>query len=275
MKKYGVQMSLDHVRTVGIPKLREELVGYQRDFLSGGKIEKTVDDLIAKNPDPESLRRAANERFALKLTEKDFQIRTNPDDNDGPVLSRPATPEEIRELLLNRGRQFLRTELTDLEQFVLIQIFDQTWKDHLYAMDMLKAGIGLLAFAEQDPRIQYKKEGFRFFQEMLSSVRDKVTDLIFRARVVGAAETKSAYKETSAVHESAGGYGVKENVAATAAALGPVGEAGGEMQQAAERTQGTTAVKPIVRDAPKVGRNDLCPCGSGKKYKKCCGANAA
>jgi preprotein translocase subunit SecA len=275
MKKYGVQMSLDHVAAVGVPKLREELIGYQRDFLAGGKLEKTVDDLIAHNPDPESLRRAANERFAMKLTEKDFQVRMNPDDNDGPVLVRPATPEEIRELLLNRGRQFLRGELTDLEQFVLIQIFDQTWKDHLYAMDMLKAGIGLLAFAEQDPRIQYKKEGFRFFQEMLASVRDKVTDLIFRARVVGAAETKSAYKETAAVHESSGGYGVAENVAATAAAVGPVAQGAGEMQEASDRTQGGAAVKPIVREAPKVGRNDLCPCGSGKKYKKCCGASAA
>ncbi len=193
------------------------------------------------------------------------------------MLAVPGTPEQVREIVLNRGRQFIRGELTDLEQFVLIQIFDQTWKDHLYAMDMLKAGIGLMAFAEEDPRVQYKKEGYRFFQEMMASVRDKVTDLIFRARVVGAAETRSAYKETAAVHESTGGYGVKENVAATAAAVGPVGAVGakGEMQEASDRTQGAGAVKPIVRDAPKVGRNDLCPCGSGKKYKKCCGANAA
>jgi preprotein translocase subunit SecA len=274
-KKFGVQMSLDHVRNVGLPKLREELVGYQREFLTGGKLEKTVVDLIAQNPDPASLRRAANERFNLKLTEKDFQIRTETDD-DSPVLTTPATPEQIREILLDRARQFFRSELTDLEQFVLIQIFDQTWKDHLYAMDMLKAGIGLLAFAEQDPRVLYKMEGYRFFEEMLASVRDKVTDLIFRARVVGVAETRSAYKETAATHESTGGYGVAENVAATAAAVAPtVAPGGSEMQQAADRPQGGAPVKPIVREAPKVGRNDLCPCGSGKKYKKCCGANAA
>src|SRR6185436_7327899 len=122
----------------------------------------------------------------------------------------------VRDLLLSRGRQFLRKELTDLEQFVLIQIFDQSWKDHLYAMDMLKSGIGLHAFAEKDPRILYKKEGFRYFEEMMAGIRDKVTDLIFRARVVGQAEARSNYRETAAVHEDAGGYGVGENVRNTA-----------------------------------------------------------
>ena len=177
-------------------------------------------------------------------------------------------------MLMDRARQVLREELTDLEQFVLIQIFDQSWKDHLYAMDMLKNGIGLLAFAEQDPRVQYKKEGFRYFQEMMGAVRDKVTDLIFRARVVGATQTRNAYRETAAVHEASGGYGVAENVAETAGVAG--GQPAGEMQEAAGQRQGEGAVvKTIVRETPKVGRNDLCPCGSGKKYKKCHGATAA
>jgi preprotein translocase subunit SecA len=136
-------------------------------------------------------------------------------------------------------------------------------------MDILKNGIGLLAFAEQDPRVMYKVEGFRYFQEMMSAVRDKVTDLIFRARVVGATQARNAYKETAAVHEAPGGYGVKENLEETASAVQsqPAAES-----QAAAQGEGALAVKTIVREAPKVGRNDLCPCGSGKKYKKCCGA---
>ncbi|HZN64913.1 MAG TPA: SEC-C metal-binding domain-containing protein, partial [Tepidisphaeraceae bacterium] len=164
---------------------------------------------------------------------------------------------------------------TDLEQFVLIQIFDQSWKDHLYAMDMLKAGIGLQAFAERDPRVLYKKEGYRYFEEMLAGIRDKVTDLIFKARVVGRAEARSAYRETAAVHEEAGGYGVGENIRATADAVsgGAQAASGGEMAEAAAKVQGEAAVKvkPIIKDGPRVGRNDPCPCGSGKKYKKCCG----
>ena len=101
-----------------------------------------------------------------------------------------------------------------------------------------------------------------------------MTDLIFKARVVGQAQARSAYKETAAVHEDAGGYGVGENVRATADALGgATPAAGGEMAEAANQAQGEGAVKikTIVREAARVGRNDPCPCGSGKKYKKCCG----
>jgi preprotein translocase subunit SecA len=71
-------------------------------------------------------------------------------------------------VLINRVRQFVRKELTDLEQFVLIQILDQSWKDHLYAMDQLKGSIGLQAFAEKDPRVLYKKEGYEFFRQMMA-----------------------------------------------------------------------------------------------------------
>jgi preprotein translocase subunit SecA len=158
---------------------------------------------------------------------------------------------------------------------VLIQIFDQSWKDHLYAMDMLRSGVGLIAFAERDPRIVYKKEGYEYFQQMMSGVRDKVTDLIFRARVVGQTQARSAYRETAAVHEDVGGYGVGENVQRTAAELsaGAPPEAAGVASGGGE--EGPVAVKQIVNAEPKVGRNDPCPCGSGKKYKKCHGANMA
>ncbi|MGH7215351.1 MAG: SEC-C metal-binding domain-containing protein, partial [Tepidisphaeraceae bacterium] len=191
-------------------------------------------------------------------------------EGDGEVVS-----EDDRHAVGRFVRQYLRKELTDLEQFVLIQIFDQSWKDHLYAMDMLKGGIGLQAFAERDPRVLYKKEGYRYFEEMMSGIRDKVTDLIFRARVVGAAESqrKSAYRETKATHQTEQAYGVGETVRNDPAA---VSVGAGEMQAAADRPQGEAVkVRQVVRDAPKVGRNDPCPCGSGKKYKKCHGANAA
>ena len=174
----------------------------------------------------------------------------------------------MKEFLRRRGRQFYRRELTELEQYVLIQIFDTTWKDHLYAMDMLKSGIGLQSFAERDPRIQYKKEGFAYFQQMMAGVRDKVTDLIFRARISGQTESRSNYRETAAVHEDAGGYGVAENIRATGGALEGKPPAEGEAAEAVK-------VKTIVNEAPKVGRNDPCPCGSGKKFKKCHGAEAA
>jgi preprotein translocase subunit SecA len=111
---------------------------------------------------------------------------------------------------------------------------------------------------------------------MMVSVRDKVTDLIFRARVVGQTQARSNYRETAAVHETGTEYGVAENLQQPSA-VPTVPEGAGEMQAAASQTQGeaATATKPITREAPKVVRNDACPCGSGKKYKKCCGAGAA
>jgi preprotein translocase subunit SecA len=272
--KYAIDLPVEQIRAGGLQKLHDLLIAQQAKFLTKGELESTVDGLITANPDVESLRKAFNERFGQKLMPKDLEIRVETSEKDARVVTRPATPEQVREILMARARHVLRSELTDLEQFVLVQIFDQSWKDHLYAMDVLKAGIGLLAFAEQDPRVQFKKEGFRYFQEMMAAVRDKVTDLIFRARVVGAAQARSAYKESAAVHEAPTGYGVAENLAATAGA--EQGQAAGEMQQASEQTQGEGAVvKTIVREAPKVGRNDPCPCGSGKKYKKCHGVGVA
>ncbi len=259
--KFGTDLPLDHIRTQPMARLREELVGYQRQYYRDGKLEAEVDAMIQAHPSTKDLAAAVNQRFSLNVTEAELQACPREDSPSGD-----GQAPTLRQMLLARGRQFFRRELTDLEQFVLIQIFDQTWKDHLYAMDILKAGIGLQAFAERDPRIAYKKEGYRYFQEMMASIRDKVTDLIFRARVVGAAQARSAYNVTAATHQDAGGYGVGEN----AQAIGS-----GEMQKAAGEVQGEAAkARTIVREAPKVGRNDPCPCGSGKKYKKCCGVNA-
>ena len=167
-----------------------------------------------------------------------------------------------RTIYANVAGALLRKELTELEQYVLIEIFDLAWMEHLYAMDMLKSGIGLQSFAEQDPRVLYKKEGFEYFNLMNAGVRDKVTDQIFRARLMGQGEgqprRRSNYRVTGATHAADAGYGVSETVEPTTdTAAGPV------------------ATKQLVRDETKVGRNDLCPCGSGKKYKKCHGANLA
>ena len=81
------------------------------------------------------------------------------------------------------GREYLRSELADLEQYVLLNVYDSTWKDHLYAMDRLKDEIWTRSLAEKDPKVEYKREGFRMFNEMLESIDDRVTDIIFRVRL--------------------------------------------------------------------------------------------
>src|SRR5206468_4826694 len=141
---------------------------------------------------PDDLAKAVNERFGASWTAHE----ATDDSASGNGRADGSTQPTLKDRIIRVGRQFFRKELADLEQFVLISIFDQSWKDHLYAMDMLRNSIGLQAFAERDPRIAYKKEGYRYFEEMMIGVRDKVTDLIFRARV-GAApqQARSAYRE--------------------------------------------------------------------------------
>jgi len=268
--KYGIELDNARLQSMSLRQLRDELVDLQRQYLDNGKLDEVVDRLIAENNDPAALAKAAQQRLLIEIRPKDFETPVPTEENPSPD---PVNP---RDVLMKLGRDFFRRELTDLEQFVLITIFDQSWKDHLYAMDMLRNSIGLHAFAEKDPRIMYKKEGYRYFEEMMIGVRDKVTDLIFRARVVGQTQARSSYRETAAVHDTSTEYGVAENMQ-QGSAVPTVPEGAGEMQAAASQTQGeaATAVKPITREAAKVGRNDACPCGSGKKYKKCCGVNAA
>jgi preprotein translocase subunit SecA len=275
--KYNVELTAEQIREQGVRRLRDELLGLQEQYLNDGKLAAEVDEILKGDPKPEEVAERFKDRFGWPLDPLDLSPRARAEGAEAAGENGhdngEAVPPSVREVLLRQGRQALRQELTDLEQFVLIQIFDQSWKDHLYAMDMLKGGIGLVGFAEKDPRIAYKKEGYRYFQEMMSGIRDKVTDLIFRARL-GRAEpqARSAYRETAAVHEDVGGYGVTENLAATAGVNKGATVEDNEPTRASAGGETATAVKTIVNEAPRVGRNDPCPCGSGKKYKKCHGA---
>ena len=166
-----------------------------------------------------------------------------------------ADSETRRDVLLASGRAMLRHELTQLERHVLLQILDHAWKDHLYSMDQLKDSVGLRGFAERDPRIEYKREGTYMFQRMTATIRDRVTDVAFKARLTSNAELRSVWQVQQAVHQEASGMDEEQRQAG--------------LQQQGEGARPQT----IKRSKPKVRPNDPCPCGSGKKYKKCCGAN--
>jgi len=273
--KYAVDLPYDRLINAEVAPLREELVAHQERYLTGGALEKDVDKILepvdGKDPAAEEIIKRFGERFGVKLEVEDLFPPPKDDRLDKVdsgkkrivIAEEPDEPQTLREIVMERARGVLRQELSMLEQYILIQIFDDTWKNHLYAMDMLKGGIGLVGFAEKDPRIAYKKEGYRYFNEMMRGIRDKVTDLIFKVRIQGPVKQRNAYRETAAVHETSADYGVGEagESETAAAAAQPQGEGG-------------VKVKQIVNQIPKVGRNDPCPCGSGKKYKKCHGAEA-
>jgi preprotein translocase subunit SecA len=135
----------------------------------------------------------------------------------------------------------------------VLQLLDTAWKDHLLAMDHLRSSVSLRSYAQVDPKVEYKREGMRTFDQMWTSIGDRVTDLIFRMEQLDENFVGSTWKETAAIHEEA-----------------PTATSMSEQQQSAiDSSQGDQKIEPIRNKGERVGRNDPCPCGSGKKYKNC------
>jgi preprotein translocase subunit SecA len=167
----------------------------------------------------------------------------------------------------------------------MLQIVDTQWKDHLYSLDHLKEGIGLRGYGQRDPLVEYKKESFALFQDMKARIEEEMVRYIFHLRPVLNEEAKVprpvARRATpitmnnpaaEAVPAFAGaGRASAATPASARQAPSPFGGGGGPRPA---RTGGDDVIKTVKREEPKVGRNDPCPCGSGKKYKKCHGQAA-
>ena len=147
--------------------------------------------------------------------------------------------------------------MAHVQKVIMLHTLDNLWKDHLLMMDHLKGGIGLRGYAQKNPLSEYKKEGYTMFAEMIGTLKADVVERLFKVQV----EAESA-AALGAGREPTGSMVFGRGEMARPAQEGPV--AGGQGQ--GRPTQGT-----VKRATPKVGRNDPCPCGSGKKYKKCCG----
>jgi len=236
-KKYNADLSVERIQNTKPKHLHRQLLELSERF-NNGELEREVDSKIS-SLDTNGLVNWANERFGVSLSEEEL-----------------GEEEERKERLAEVGREFLRSELRDLERYVLIQVYDSTWKDHLYTMDHLKDSIWMRSMAEKDPKVEYKREGHRMFQEMLGTIEDRVTDIIFKVRLEAGTRARSVWNVSQTAHDEVGQFAMAE-----------------QQRAAAQAPQGEVKVKQIRLEGPKVGRNDPCPCGSGKKYKRCCGKN--
>ncbi len=165
--------------------------------------------------------------------------------------------------------------LRRVERDIMLQIVDSQWKDHLYSLDHLKEGIGLRGYGQKDPLVEYKKESFALFTAMKDRIEEEIVRYLWRLTpVVGAGDDEAG---PSGVRQPAPRRPPQMTMNAHATAPSPFGAIGsGSASAVADpprpaRTGGDDVVKQVKRDEPKVGRNDPCPCGSGKKYKKCHG----
>ncbi len=153
-----------------------------------------------------------------------------------------ALTEKAHELYEKREQQFGPQIMRELERVVLLKNVDIEWMDHIDAMDELQKGIRLRAYGQQDPVVEYRVEGFDMFDEMIATIREDTARMMLTVQLRRAEEPK------------------REQVAK------PTGSTGGGDSGPAKRMP--------IRKKKKPGRNDPCPCGSGKKYKNCCGRNA-
>ncbi|MFM8893493.1 MAG: SEC-C metal-binding domain-containing protein, partial [Planctomycetia bacterium] len=156
-----------------------------------------------------------------------------------------------------------RDEMKRMERAVLLQILDNAWKDHLLAMDHLRASVGLRGYAQVDPKVEYKREGMRTFDLMWKGIDERVTDIVYRIEQVEDDALRSTWRETAAIHAEA-----------SPATLAPPASDRGQPEAAAGDGQPSQPVEPIRNLGPRVGRNDPCPCGSGRKFKNCCGKSS-
>jgi preprotein translocase subunit SecA len=147
-----------------------------------------------------------------------------------------------------------------IERRVMLETIDSKWKDHLYAMDYLRGAVSFKGYEQKDPKVVYKVEGSKMFEKMLDSIKDDVTELVFRMTV-------RKEDEEAGPHSYFFGGGESREFAAMSAVHQQMAAGIAASTQAGEKPQ-------PIRAGKKVGRNDPCPCGSGKKYKKCCGRNA-
>jgi len=157
-----------------------------------------------------------------------------------------------------------------MERQVLLNIVDEAWKNHLLAMDHLRSSVQLKGYAQLDPKVEYKREGMRLFESMWESIAERTTDLIFRMESFNEDFVRSTWVDARAAKTELPPAASPSSgqSAPPASGAASAGAAGNKLQTS--RGEPDTKPEPIRHRGPKVGRNDPCPCGSGKKYKSCC-----
>ncbi len=196
----------------------------------------------------------------------DFKYVMNKEKVDTTKMTKEILFDDIFEKVLlkyeEKEKEVGSETMREVERNVLLQVVDTKWREHLYEMDHLKEGIGLRAYAGKDPLIEYKKEGFHLFESMIGRTHDEVAEFLFKIQIVD-------NSKLSRKHFSAETTELKPTVSMSAAIAPRAPMAEKEMY--ANSPDGPPKIETIRREEPKVGRNDACPCGSGKKYKKCHG----
>ena len=251
---------------------REAIYDLRNDILDGEDVSQQVKDMIdetlAEKIDlwcPEKIHSQDWDINSLVLWAKRTFDATVAFDGKDLSLDRDkirgVLKSEIEKAYQAREESLTKEVMLDLERMILLQMIDTAWKDHLYDLDHLKQGIFLRGYAQKDPKIEYQKESFAMFEQMMNRIRESAVEFIFKLKAMPAAPQPPVQRMVERKPEfSIGDPGEK--------AMAP-SNGGGATSPAPLFSM---ASKPsAVPTVTKIGRNDPCPCGSGKKYKKCHG----
>jgi len=253
---------------------REVIYSYRRNVLKGYSmknevlemVEDTIDNLIENNIPEGSYFEDWNLERLCNWFKTGLNVIITPEQLVSDHLTKVTLADELKELTLqayaekeNRvGLEMMR----DIERRSMLEVVDNEWRDHLHEMDLLKDGIHLRAYANKDPLIEYKKESFDLFQELIVRIQENVTKKVFTTYILSREQLQSMLQNANMNHSEINAFlHAQEQMEQGNAPGHPMSpDDMGDMPK----------LKPVKAEL-KVGRNDPCPCGSGKKYKKCCG----
>ena len=259
----------------------------QRDD-PGKEIEETINDLIESKLDEYELPRSGITSaiaqdilvWLSELTRTDIKLDI---DSEQGISFENFNSELISKTII--GLEEKRTELGEdiafqVERFLALQSIDKRWKEHLYEMDGLREGIGYQAYAQKDPLIEYKFQSFNLFKDLMKNINTDIIRNLFRVRIAPSVRKPSIWRINRVQHKEYGQFSPREGFEEGQTDAQPVGgatatavadPAGIPLQPASYAPPHKRERQQVLAGA-KVGRNDPCPCGSGKKYKYCCGA---
>ena len=245
---------------------REIIYAQRREVLDGNDMSESVKNMMMDSVD------MVVETYASEIDGDNFnpegllnEVRTTfnigeLDCLNDKKLSSTKVLDELKQKVLDsyeQKKKEIGENIKELERIVILKTVDTKWMDHIDSMDSLKNGIGLRAYGQKDPVVQYRIEGGNMFDEMIASIKLEVTKLMLHI----------VKRERITTRQS--------NIKITGEGFDKSAIPVGESKPVAPNNSNASDSKPepIVNKGPKVGRNDPCPCGSGKKYKNCCGKN--
>ncbi len=249
------------------------------DAIRQDVLEKVISEHVAPGSideqwDIAGLESVLEQEFGHKLP---LQQWLDEDDSLHEEGLRERIHEEFERAYREKEQQAGTQVLRDFEKAVLLQVLDKHWKEHLAAMDYLRQGVHLRGYAQRNPKQEFKKDAFAMFQEMLEGLKREVVGILCRVRVRAEEDVEAVNEqrrqdaERMQYRHAAAGAMAAAAGGGQAAGGQPAGAASGGRNSGGGASSAAKPVEPVTREAPKVGRNEPCPCGSGKKYKRCCG----